>query len=84
MEAPHQGDGAYLDEVWSSPRRLVCISRYLTVSLLVLSNSMELDAMVQTWPRLRLYAFPPDCSTSGSSGVRLCMGDSHPVGSLSL
>ncbi|KAI2650039.1 Transposon Ty3-G Gag-Pol polyprotein [Labeo rohita] len=29
---------------------------------------LGLDAMTQTWPRLRLYAFPPDCSASRSSG----------------
>ncbi|KAI2645466.1 Transposon Ty3-G Gag-Pol polyprotein [Labeo rohita] len=28
---------------------------------------LGLDAMVQTWPRLRLYAFPPDRSAPGSS-----------------
>ncbi len=28
---------------------------------------LGLDAMVQMWPRLRLYAFPPNCSAPGSS-----------------
>ncbi len=39
MEAPHRGDGADLEEVWSSPGGHVCISRDLTMSLLFLSNS---------------------------------------------
>ncbi len=36
METPH---GANLEEVWSSPGGLVCVSRDLTMSLLILSNS---------------------------------------------
>ncbi len=39
MDAPHRGDEADLEEVWSSPVGLVCISRDLTMSPLVLSDS---------------------------------------------
>ncbi len=53
MEAPHRGDGADLDEVWSSPGGLVCVSRDLTMSLLVFSNSSS--------------SIGADCSSSGSS-----------------
>ncbi len=39
MDASHRGDGADLKEVWPSPGGHVCISKDLTMSLLVLSNS---------------------------------------------
>ncbi len=39
MDAPHRGDGADLEEVRSSPGGLVCVSRDLTMSPLVLSDS---------------------------------------------
>ncbi len=54
----------------------------ITLSPLVLSDSSSstgLDAMVQTWPRLRLYAFPPIALLPGvlervhRDGVRLLL-----------
>ncbi len=50
--------------------------------LLVLSDlpaQSGLDAMVQTWQRLHLYA--PDSSASGSSGESLLRSGSSPFGS---
>ncbi|KAI2646865.1 ORF V: Enzymatic polyprotein [Labeo rohita] len=52
MDASPRGGEADLESVWSSP---------------VHPAPLGLDAMVQTWPRLRLYAFPPDRSAPGSS-----------------
>ncbi len=71
MDAPHRGDGADLEEVRSSPGGLVCVSRDLTMSPLVLSDSSSSTGAGchgTDVARLRLYAFPPDCSAPGSSG----------------
>ncbi len=38
MDAPHRGGGADLEEIWESPGRLVCVSRDLPMSPLVLSD----------------------------------------------
>ncbi len=71
MDAPHRGDGADLEEVRSSPGGLVCVSRDLTMSPLVLSDSSSSTgagchgADVAEASSVRL---PPDCSAPGSSG----------------
>ncbi len=65
MDAPHRGDGADLEEVRSSPGGLVCVSRDLTMSPLVLSDSSSSTgagchgADVAEASSVRL---PPDCS----------------------
>ncbi len=66
MDPPHRGDGADLEEVWSSPGGLVCISRDLTMSPLVLSDSSSstgagchgrvLERVLQNEVRLLLVA----------------------------
>ncbi len=57
MDAPHQGNGADLKEVWSSPGGLLCISRDLTMSPLVLSDSSSSTPFLRGIRRMR----PPVC-----------------------
>ncbi len=64
MEAPPQGGGADMEGARPGPSGPVCVSRDVSLSTLVSPHVMHpaplgLDAMVQMWPRLRLYAFPP-------------------------
>jgi len=62
METPPRGGGAPSDAVRSCRGRPICVQGDITLSTVVLSQSSSpagLDAMVQPWPRSRLYAFPP-------------------------
>ncbi len=72
MDAPHRGDGADLEEVRLSPGRLVCVSRDLTMPLLVRSDSFSSTGAgchVQTHGTdTSSVHLPPDCSAPGSSG----------------
>ncbi len=70
MDAPHRGGGADLEEIWESPGRLVCVSRDLTMSPLVLSNSSNSTGagchgadVAET----SSVCLPPDRSAPGSS-----------------
>ncbi len=58
MDVPHRGGGADLEEMWD-----LFASRETSQCPLWFSLThpapLGLDAMVQTWQRLRLYAFPP-------------------------
>ena len=62
MEAPPRGGGADMEGVWQAQVDLFA-SRETSHCPLWFSLThpapLGLDAMVQTWPRLRLYAFPP-------------------------
>ncbi len=61
MEAPPRGGGADMEGVRLGSSGSVCVSRDVSLSTLVFphASSSSRMAMVQTWPRLRLYAFPP-------------------------
>ncbi len=62
MEAPPRGGGADMDGVRPGPSGSVCVSRDVSLSLwfsLMHPAPLGMDAMVQTWPRLLMYAFPP-------------------------
>ncbi len=48
-----------MEGVWPGTSLSVCITIGISLSTLVLVAPLGLDAMVQTWKRLRLYAFPP-------------------------
>ncbi len=70
MESSPQDGEAYLKSFWPDTGGSVCDSSDIALSPLVLSDSYSstgLDAMVQKWPRLHLYAFSPDRSALGSS-----------------
>ncbi len=62
MDASPRCGEAELESVWPGTGGPLRYSGDSAMSPLVLSNlssSLGLGAMVQTWPRLRLYAFPP-------------------------
>ncbi len=62
MEASPRGGGADMEGVRPGTIGYDCAASDVSLSTLVLphtTSSSGLDAMVQTWPRLRLYAFPP-------------------------
>ncbi len=71
MDPPHRGDGADLEEVWSSPGGLVCVLRDLTMSPLVLSDSSSSTGAGchgRDVAEASSVYVPPDCSAPGSSG----------------
>ncbi len=71
MDASHRGDGADLQEVWSSLGGLVCVSRDLTMSPLVLSDSSSSTGAGchgTDTAEASSVCLPPDCSAPGSSG----------------
>ncbi len=57
MDAPPRCGEANLESVWPGSGEPLCYSEDSAMSPLVLP--LGLDALVQTWPRLRLYAIPP-------------------------
>ncbi len=62
IEASPRGGEADLESFWPGTGESVCDSSDIALSPLVLSDSSSstgVDAMVQTWLRLCLYAFPP-------------------------
>ncbi len=82
MEAPHRGDGADLEEVWSSPGRLVCVSRDLTMSPLVLSDSSGSTGSGchgTDMAEASSVCLPPDCSAPRSSGESSPGRGSSPI-----
>ncbi len=68
IDASPRGAESNLESVWPGSGVPLRYSGDSTMSPLVLSAPLGLDAMVQTWPRLRLYTFSPDHSVPGSSG----------------
>ncbi len=59
MDASHRGGEADLESVWpGSGGPFLQLGRHRNVPSGTLAP-LGLDAMVQTWPRRRLYAFPP-------------------------
>ncbi len=74
MDAPHRGGGADLEEIWESPGRLVCVSRDLTMSPLVLSDlssSTGAGCHGTDVAEASSVCLPPDRSAPGSSGESL-------------
>ncbi len=74
MDAPHRGGGAYLEDIWESPGRLVCISKDLPMSPLVLSDlssSTEAGCHGTDLAEASSVCLPPDRSAPGSSGESL-------------
>ncbi|KAI2654784.1 Casein kinase I isoform gamma-1 [Labeo rohita] len=80
MDASPRGGEADLESVWPGSGGPLCNLRDIAMFPLVLSDSsssLGLDAMVQTWPRLRLYTFSPIALLPGvlkrvrQDGVRL-------------
>ncbi len=71
MEAPPRGGGADMEGVWPGTSGSV-VSRETSHCPLWFSLThpapLGLDAMTQTWPRLRLCMHSPDCSAPGSIG----------------
>ncbi len=82
MDASQRGGEADLESVWpgtGGPLRYSRDSAMSPLVLLVHPAPLGLDAMVQEWPRLRLYAFPPIALLPGvlervrRDGVRLLL-----------
>ncbi len=60
MEAPPRGGRADMEGVRPGKSGSVCVSRDVSLSTPLMHPApLGLDALVQTWPRLHLYAFPP-------------------------